>query len=179
MCRPMSRRYPNQRRTGRQVEGSFAPGRTKPPDTTLPYRRAGQSMTNENPSSKVKSTLFDGAGQKTVQYRLGIMNLELSRLLPLIFALVEAFEHGKAGFFGIRDGERLEFMRGGEARNDFAHRLFAGRAIGQGFGREGAVQGKLAAAGPALALAEFVFVEGHVRITLGLPCLEESVSHDR
>ena len=108
-----------------------------------------------------------------------LWNSGLSDSLPLIFALVEAFEDGKAGFFGIRDGEGLEFMGGGEAGYDLAHGLFAGRAIGQGFGREGAVEGEIAAAGPALALAEFIFVEGHVRITLGLPCLEESVSHDR
>jgi len=97
--------------------------------------------------------------------------------LPLIFALVEAFEDSEAGFFGIRDGEWLEFVRGGEAGNDLAHRLLAGRAVREGLGGERAVQSELAATGPALALTEFIFVKGHVRIMLGLPCLSKRVSH--
>lgn len=57
-----------------------------------------------------------------------------TRLLPLVFAFAKALVNLKAGFLGIRGGQRLEFGGGVEGGKDFAHRLFARRAMRQRFG---------------------------------------------
>ena len=82
-------------------------------------------------------------------------------LLAFIFALVDALEDGKTGFFGVGDGERLEFVGGGEAGDNFADGLFAGRTVGEGPGGQGPVQGEGATANLAAAFAHFIFVNGH------------------
>jgi hypothetical protein len=81
--------------------------------------------------------------------------------LAFVFAFAEAFVDLEAGFFGVGDGEGLEFVGGGEAGDDFADGLFAGGAFLQGRGAEGAVEGEGAAAHFAASFAEFVFVERH------------------
>ena len=79
-------------------------------------------------------------------------------LLPFIFALAELFIHLESSFLGIGERERFGRIKG---RKEFAHRLFAGRALGQFLGVKGSAQRKLAAADLAIALAEFVFVKWH------------------
>jgi hypothetical protein len=91
----------------------------------------------------------------------GARILALAGLLPLIFALADLLEHGEAGFFRVRDGERLELVRRTETGKDFAHRLFARRTIRERLGRKRAVQGEFSAAHLAVAFAQFVFVKRH------------------
>ena len=81
--------------------------------------------------------------------------------LPLVFALFDFFEDGKARFFGIRNGQRLELVRRAEAGNNFANGLFARRALGQFRRAQGPLQRELAAADRASALAQFIFVKWH------------------
>ena len=82
-------------------------------------------------------------------------------LLPFVFALAELFIDLKAGFLRVRKGDRLELLRRAEAGNDFAHRLFARRAIRERFGRQRTVQSEFPAADLAVAVTQFVFVKRH------------------
>ena len=82
-------------------------------------------------------------------------------LLPLVFALAEAFIDLESGFLCVRDGQRLELVRRAEAGDDLAHRLLARRAFRQRRGGQRAVQRECPAARLALALANFVFVKRH------------------
>ena len=52
-----------------------------------------------------------------------------SGLLALILALIDPFENGKAGFFGVTDRDRFRVVGCIEKRDNFAHRLMAERAI--------------------------------------------------
>ena len=82
-------------------------------------------------------------------------------LLPLVFALAEFFIDLEAGFLRVREGDRLELLRRAEAGDDFAHRLFARRAMRERLGRQRPVQGEFPAADLAVAFAQFVFVKWH------------------
>jgi len=88
--------------------------------------------------------------------------------LAFVLALAETLEDREAGLFGVGDGEGVEFLRGAEGGNDFADGLFAGRAMGEGLGREGAVQREAAAADLALAFTQLVFVDGHVELRFAI-----------
>jgi len=78
--------------------------------------------------------------------------------LPFIFPLVDPFEDGKAGFFGVGEGNGAA---GVETGDDFADGFSAGGTDFQLRGREGTAQGEPAAADCAPALAEFIFVNWH------------------
>src|SRR5262245_49408263 len=80
------------------------------------------------------------------------------RLLPLVFALADAFEDGEAGFLGIGNRKRPQRVK---RRKDFANRLFASGALGQRRGGDRPTQNEFAAADLAVALTEFVFVQWH------------------
>jgi hypothetical protein len=81
------------------------------------------------------------------------------QLLPFVFAFAEAFEDGKAGLFGVGNGEALRRV---ERRPHFAHGFFARGAFGQGGGGERSKESESAAANFAVTVAEFVFVERHL-----------------
>ena len=78
--------------------------------------------------------------------------------MPFVLPLADAFEDGKAGLLGVGNRERFG---GIEVREDLANLLFAGWAMGQRGRREGAEEGKPAAADFAVTFAEFVFVKWH------------------
>src|ERR1051325_3626334 len=97
--------------------------------------------------------------------------------LPLVLALAQPFENGEPCFFGVGNGDRFQFRWRIEAGDDLAYRLFAGRTLGQWGRAQGPPQSELAAADLALAVAQFVFVEGHgtrrnLRRTPGQPTRE-------
>src|ERR1044071_1827513 len=81
--------------------------------------------------------------------------------LPLVLALAQPFENGEPCFFGVGNGDRFQFRWRIEAGDDLAYRLFAGRTLGQWGRAQGPPQSELAAADLALAVAQFVFVDGH------------------
>jgi hypothetical protein len=84
-------------------------------------------------------------------------------LLPLEFAFVDAFENGKPGFFGVRDGEWFQFRRRIERGNDFAHGLAAERAFLERRTGHRAVQSKFPAADFTVSIDQFVFVQRHTQ----------------
>ena len=82
-------------------------------------------------------------------------------LLFFVFAFAEALEDGEAGFFGVGDGEGLEFLRGAEIGDDFADGFFAG-GTGFEFGSvDGTAQSEFATANFAVTIDQFVFVKRH------------------
>lgn len=85
----------------------------------------------------------------------------ITNSLPFIFAFADLFEHGEPGLFGVRNGQRLELGRRVETGNDFAHRLFAGRAFGQLRRAQRPAQREPPAAHLALASTQLVLVKRH------------------
>src|SRR5437763_1806364 len=83
---------------------------------------------------------------------------QASVLLPLVLSFAQTLEDGKPGLLRVRDGQRLEFHGRSEPGNNFAHGLFARRAIRQRLGRERPMQGEFSAAHLAVAVSLFVFV---------------------
>src|SRR5271165_2653433 len=84
-------------------------------------------------------------------------------LLPFVFALAEFFINLEPGFLGGGDGNPAGRIEQGE---HFADGFFAGGAMGQLAGAQGAAQGELAAAHLAITGAQFVFVEWHYFVLL-------------
>ncbi len=83
--------------------------------------------------------------------------------MPLVFAFTYTFEDGEPGIFGVGNGEGLEFGGGIELGDDLADRTFAEGTLGDWGGIDGAAQreGSRADFAFTLAIADFVFVEGH------------------
>ena len=81
--------------------------------------------------------------------------------MPFIFTFAKSLQHGEAGFLGVADGCRFQNLGGVEARDDFAHRRFAKRALDQLRRTDRSAKRKLAAADLAVALATFKLVKRH------------------
>jgi hypothetical protein len=82
-------------------------------------------------------------------------------LLPFVFAFAELFEDGESGFFGVGDGQRLEFVRGAKGGDNFAHRFFARRTPGQLRRGQWASEREMASTGLALAFSQLIFIKRH------------------
>ena len=102
------------------------------------------------------------------------------KLLFFIFTFAHLFEHGEACFLGVGNGQWLEFVRRAERRNDFAHRLFAGRTFFQRRRGQRPVQREFAAANHAIAFAQFILIKRHeINFNFQPPLVESNFSSRR
>jgi len=95
---------------------------------------------------------------RTLSLQLPTLNCNL---LLFIFSFAQPFEHGETSLFGVRNGERLEFVRSIEGGKDLVHRLFAGWTLRQLRRAQWPAQGEFAAAHLALAFTQLIFIKRH------------------